>query len=715
MCWQDGLAALAQGRPGLLGMPGFYVLAIALYVASVLGVGLWWTWSERSSRPAWQLALGLAWLAILHGWVYSVVNPPWFAPDEPSHFEYAQAMADRGRVPALADLPTLDQAPVLASMYQFDFWRLNGMAVPDRAPSAFAAGLTGDWKEMPATFVVDDRFLWYYPQIGNEPPLYYLWTTPAFWSSQDDVLSAHYRMRWLTLLLYVGCVLLVYLIAGTLWPRSQPRHAPATASLVLFLPMLSYMGTSVNNDVAAALVATAWFAVAARLFLRGWSWPRILLLLLLTALGLITKKTTLYLAPLLAIAMLLYLWMAHPLGRRDAPAPASAEDAARNRRLRRAVAWLGLAVGVLLIAASASVFAPAPAHARNWMARPAPDRPARSGDRAFDGAHAFHLTSQNDSAVVQRLSSSRLRAVRGRDVVLQAMVSGAADGQVGRLELVTNRERIGQVFTAGPTWQPVQITAHIPDDAQYLRVLLRAGDGVDAAGDGGVDSVYFDRVKLNTVEPPPAGDGASAAAGSAAGENLLYNGSAEQAASRWRVLVVAMAHGLGLDGYVTPWFMQPERTASWDLLRRGGEFAFVTFWGRFGSLNVTMPSWWDAVWKYAALLSLAGLVLFFVHCRQVIPECSRRHKAYFWLLVAGLALAVAQVMSPLFSRPDPNWLPQGRFLFTAIAPIAVLLYTGWLTLTPARFRGWLFYAILAGMLFMDTVALLTLAAHSYCS
>jgi hypothetical protein len=205
-----------------------------------------------------------------------------------------------------------------------------------------------------------------------------------------------------------------------------------------------------------------------------------------------------------------------------------------------------------------------------------------------------------------------------------------------------------------------------------------------------------------------------AAGGSSAQAGLLYNGSAEEAASRWRALAVGLAHRLGLDGYVTPWFMQPDRTASWELLRFGGEFAFASFWGRFGSLNVRMPPWWDAVWKVAALLSLAGLALFFARCRRVIPECSRRHRAYFGLLVAGLALAVAQVMAPLFSRPDPNWLPQGRFLFAALAPITILLYTGWLALTPPRRRDWLFYAVLVGLFLMDGVALLRLAAHSYC-
>ena len=106
------LTGLTQGRPGLLGWPGFYLLLAAAYAGIALAVlaKLVRLARQPGAAPAdnrwlgWLVLLGLA-----HGLVYSVAYPPWFAPDEPCHFEYARLIAGLGRVPTAAgishDLP----------------------------------------------------------------------------------------------------------------------------------------------------------------------------------------------------------------------------------------------------------------------------------------------------------------------------------------------------------------------------------------------------------------------------------------------------------------------------------------------------------------------------------------------------------------------------------------------------------------------------------
>ena len=278
MCWQDisaNLSAAIHNRPGLLGTPNFYLFLLILYGTLALAVLLWALYTPRySTQRRKRILLGsLALLAAVHGFVYSVVNPPWFAPDEPSHFEYARGLASLQRIPSIADISQEAQAPILTSMYESDFWRLNGMTKPDKAPAAFGSGLSGDRKGIPSSFVVEDRFLWYFPQIGNEPALYYLYVWPAFLPqlSHGSAIFQHYWVRWLTVLLYIGCVVLTFLI-GTLIFDDIMHGAMGAAILVLFQPMLTYMGSAVNNDVAAAFLASLWFFSAALLFLRGWTW-----------------------------------------------------------------------------------------------------------------------------------------------------------------------------------------------------------------------------------------------------------------------------------------------------------------------------------------------------------------------------------------------------------------------------------------------------------
>ena len=171
--WEQLLA----GRPGILGQPWFYLVLIGAYGVAVIWLIVQAVRAARHpevDRKAWRWLGPLALVTLLRGGVYSVLNPPWYAPDEPSHFEYARLLHELGRVPKKADVSSALQGEIIASMYQFDFWRLNGMQVPERAPTAFRAGLSVDMQTLPPTFVINDEFLWYYPQVGNEPPVYYL-------------------------------------------------------------------------------------------------------------------------------------------------------------------------------------------------------------------------------------------------------------------------------------------------------------------------------------------------------------------------------------------------------------------------------------------------------------------------------------------------------------------------------------------------------------
>ncbi|MFQ5578865.1 MAG: hypothetical protein ACE5G8_17950, partial [Anaerolineae bacterium] len=458
------LTGLSQGRPGLLGWPGFYLLLAAAYAVITLAVLA--KLVRRARRPGaapadnrwlgWLLLLGLA-----HGLVYSVANPPWFAPDEPSHFEYARLMAGLGRVPTEADISDGLQGEIIGSMYTLDFWRLNRMETPATPPVAFGRGLTGDKRGIPRTFVVNDRFIWYTVQIGNEPSLYYAFVQPAFWPvwGGSDILEQFYRVRWLTLLLYLACVAITFVTARRFMPH-LPGGAVGATALVIFHPMLAYIGTSVNNDVAGAALGAAWFGVAAVILLGGWRWRWGLGFVSLTLLAALTKKTTMFLYPLFVVALGLYY-----LHRRRA----------RLALLGGAATALGAAVVVGALALSNS-----PGQAVLWVARPDPRLEARSGGQAFEGEHAFRLQaapSTQELRLNQPLTRQTLNALRGKTVTLQAAVRGGGAEQRGRLGLIDEAGRHTTAFVVGDDWQTVRFEYSVPANTQYLRVALLPGDG----------------------------------------------------------------------------------------------------------------------------------------------------------------------------------------------------------------------------------------------
>jgi hypothetical protein len=177
---------------------------------------------------------------------------------------------------------------------------------------------------------------------------------------------------------------------------------------------------------------------------------------------------------------------------------------------------------------------------------------------------------------------------------------------------------------------------------------------------------------------------------------------------------MAVANRMGLDGYVTPWFMQQQRGSDLALWGAGSSYLISTFWGRFGSLRVHMPAWWEWIWHGLALLALGGLLNLALRRGNHLIAWQAA-KGVLFTAAAALVLLLAQVVAPLLNRPDPNWLPQGRFLLPAIAPIALLLYTGWQALLPRAWGRSLFPVALVLLVALDGLALWVLLAHVTCS
>jgi ABC-type Na+ efflux pump permease subunit len=61
----------------------------------------------------------------------------------------------------------------------------------------------------------------------------------------------------------------------------------------------------------------------------------------------------------------------------------------------------------------------------------------------------------------------------------------------------------------------------------------------------------------------------------------------------------------------------------------------------------------------------------------------RRRTIGFWVL--ALLLNLGSVLFPMF-RETRLWLPQGRYLYPSILPIAMLLTAGWQSWIPARWQ-----------------------------
>jgi len=240
--------------------------------------------SERIVRRALILILGLY---LVMGVAYSIINPIFESPDEALNYAQIRFLAEERRLPVLEPgEPTKAHHPPLyyALGALLTFW------IPDDNFEAVVGRVNPFWAYRLWEPGVDNKSLYLHdPRLEGFP-------------YRDVALGVH-LVRWLSLLMGAGTVLLVYGTGRELFPH-RPVLAVGAAALVAFNPMFVFINASVHDDALADLVAAATLYVAARLLVRGPTTRRAVALGLLVGLGFLTKLTCLLVVPTVGLALL---------------------------------------------------------------------------------------------------------------------------------------------------------------------------------------------------------------------------------------------------------------------------------------------------------------------------------------------------------------------------------------------------------------------------
>jgi len=240
--------------------------------------------SERTASRATALILAL-YLAL--GVAYSLVNPIFESPDEALNYANVRFFVEERRLPVLEPgEPTKAHHPPL-------YYALGALLtswVPDDNFDAVVERVNPFWAYRLWEPGVDNKSLYLHnPRLEGFP-------------YRDVALGVH-LVRWLSLLMGAGTILLVYGTARELFPR-RPVLAVGAAALVAFNPMFLFINGSVHDDALADLVAAATLYVTARLLVRGPTARRAVALGLLVGLGFLTKLTCLLVVPTVGLALL---------------------------------------------------------------------------------------------------------------------------------------------------------------------------------------------------------------------------------------------------------------------------------------------------------------------------------------------------------------------------------------------------------------------------
>jgi hypothetical protein len=294
---------------------------LATRVSGALGGSL-----RQIPRTAWLCAA----IATLSAACWSLITPPFQAPDEPSHFAYAQQLAETWRLPTSSvgrfsqeeevALLDLNQAEV---RWHPEIGTISSPAAQRRLQRDLARPLARAGAQGAGV-------------AASEPPLYYaLETIPYYLGSGGTLLDRLELMRLLSALMAGLTALFTFLFVREALPAVAWAWAVGGVAAAL-TPLLGFTSGVVTPDAMLYAVCAAIFYTLARAFRRGLNWKRASALGALIAVGFLTKVNFVGLVPGLGLALVVLGFR----GVREEPGP---------RRSRRA---FGPAAGAAAIAMS---------------------------------------------------------------------------------------------------------------------------------------------------------------------------------------------------------------------------------------------------------------------------------------------------------------------------------------------------------------------------
>ncbi|HEY4428057.1 MAG TPA: DUF2142 domain-containing protein [Solirubrobacteraceae bacterium] len=297
-------------RPGFIG-PWLYVLILlvvlpALALASVRCLAVAAAGGLIGSR---RMAASLFAIAAINFICWSLITPPFQAPDEVDHFAYTQSLVERG------EAPSRDPASPLGRWASTEALALDDM-------SFITDHQIGDTRP-PWNVAQQQRYRAQVAQLhlsasdggGNETAathgaIYYAALVPAYALASSSPLDQLTLMRLTSALIGALTVVFAFLLARELAP-GRPWLAVLAGLLVAYEPMYGFISGSVNNDVGVN-AAAAGFELLLILIVRRGITLRLGALagLLLIALPII-KGTAYSLYPVAAVALVATLWRHH--------------------------------------------------------------------------------------------------------------------------------------------------------------------------------------------------------------------------------------------------------------------------------------------------------------------------------------------------------------------------------------------------------------------
>lgn len=239
---------------------------------------MWRAWLHSRKKSAERsLLAGLLLGHLILALAYSAINPLGETPDEADHWAYVVYLAQQHSLPSGPQVTQSKHPPLYHA----------------------SAALIADLLATPASDFLRANPDLRVPTPPEGPVNFFIHTALESWPWRGGPLAFHLARGW-SIFLSLGTIGAAYGLMRTAFPGKR-EVALTVAGVLAFLPTFAFIGSSVSNDGAAALFATAalWggFAIyrSGGNPRAGWWTP------LALGLGLLTKVSTLAIWPPVAL------------------------------------------------------------------------------------------------------------------------------------------------------------------------------------------------------------------------------------------------------------------------------------------------------------------------------------------------------------------------------------------------------------------------------
>lgn len=619
-------------------------------------------------------------VALLQGLLHIFLLPPWQHYDEPTHFEYAWLIANRGELPQLGDRDHLMQRQVATSMREHNFY----------------------WNLVPPNLLSDENEISLgFTELAHPPAYYLLVSLPLRVLRHLDMTRQLYVARSISLLLFLFIIGVTIGLTRDLMPPEHLLRWTIPLTVALLPPFASHM-TAVNNDVGAVAMLSLFMWGSIRLIRYGISLPRLLWVISSAFLAVLSKNTGSLALPMLPLAITVALWI----------------------QLKWRWRWFFLAgFGIVALTLMTMVDIGDAAywyrdefHAHQTF----PTRITAAAEPAEPlGSNTYAITLEVTNRDVNRrilnpLLPQDVEKIRGSVVTIGGWLWADKEAQVlspgflrsdkRSVDFIANREAIH--VTTEPTFFTHSYS--IPEETAVLYYAFWAKplEPIDQPLQLYLNSAFLIQGEWPNDLPYP--NSPSSLPKVVQEHNLVRNPSAEQSWLRLRPWVhqtlerysrrsptyvfSAMQdlakNGPFLLGVIAPWLLY--------------DFFSAFAWGHVrlsGALWLQLP-------RVLFIIALLGSIKYFITSRS--NQNRWQWPALFFLALVAFIVSLNAILWPLPFQWGKIQFPSSRYLYVAIIPLSLFLAGGWWLIWPRRYRRQAAFLWIGLLLLLNILSIVTI-------